>query len=297
MRVALATCAALPDGWPDDHLLAAALRRHGVEVRFAVWDDPAVGWGSFDLVLIRSTWDYTERREEFVVWAEAVGGRLRNPPPVVRWNSDKRYLAELESDGVPVVPTRIVEPGDRPPELRGEVVVKPTVSAGARATGRFGEAAHDEGLALLARLGEAGRPAMVQPYLAGVDAVGETALVCFGGRVSHVLRKRAVLRPDEVAPIRTEGIAAAEAMFDDDLVRPGHSSDQQQEVASRVLEWMARRFGGPPLYARVDVVPAPDGDPVLLELEAVEPNFYLTTSEGAAERLASAVLDEAGALG
>ena len=111
MRIGLATCAALPDGWHDDHRLAAALREGDADCRFAVWDDPAVDWDRFDLVLIRSTWDYTERRDEFVSWAEAVGERLRNPPAVVRWNSDKHYLADLEAAGLPVVPTPVRRAG------------------------------------------------------------------------------------------------------------------------------------------------------------------------------------------
>jgi hypothetical protein len=296
MRIGLATCAALRDGWSDDQLLAEALRGRGAEATFAVWDDPAVQWQRFDLVLIRSTWDYTERRDDFVAWAEAVGERLRNPPAVVRWNSDKHYLAELESAGVPVVPTRIVEPGDRPPELNGEVVIKPAVSAGALATGRFGPGAHGQARSLLTRLGAEGRAAMVQPYLTGVDADGETAVVYFGGEVSHVLRKNAVLGPDEEAPVREDRITAAEPYFDEGLVGRGEADPRQRELAGLVLEWIRSRFGLP-LYARVDLVPGPDGAPVLLELEAVEPNFYLATSDGAADRLATAVLDAARRLG
>jgi glutathione synthase/RimK-type ligase-like ATP-grasp enzyme len=98
-----------------------------------------------------------------------------------------------------------VEPRDPAPALDGEIVVKPTVSAGARDTGRFGPDTHGNALALLARLGTAGRTAMVQRYLPGVEAHGETAIVLFGGAPSHVLRKRAVLRPDEEAPVRNDG--------------------------------------------------------------------------------------------
>lgn len=297
MRVGLATCAALPDGWPDDHSLARALGLRGVDACLKVWDEVGVDWDRFDLVLIRSTWDYTEKRDAFLRWAERLGQRLRNPPSLVRWNSDKRYFADLEAAGPPVVPTRFVEPGAEPPVLGGEVVIKPVVSAGARDTGRFGEEARPAADSLLCRLGEKGRTAMVQPYLPAVDSEGETAIVFFGGSESHVLRKRAVLCPDEEAPIREQGIAAAEVMFDDGLVGPGSASAEQEQVARRVVEWLRQRFETAPLYARVDLVPGPGGEPVLLELEAVEPNFYLATSIGAAERLASAVLDEAHALG
>jgi glutathione synthase/RimK-type ligase-like ATP-grasp enzyme len=296
MLVGLATCAALPDGWPDDHLLSAALKAAGAEPSFVVWDDPTVDWDSYELVLIRSTWDYTDKRDAFLGWAERLGARLRNPPALVRWNSDKRYLAELEAAGLPVVPTRFVEPGEEPPALDGELVIKPVVSAGARDTGRFGHAARSAAEALLGRLALEGRAAMVQPYLAAVDSEGETAIVFFGGSESHVLRKRAVLRPDEEAPIRRQGIAAAEVMFDEDLVGGGEATEDQRATAAEILDWVAERFEAP-LYARVDLARGTDGRPVLLELEAVEPNFYLHTSPGAAARLAEAVLDDLRALG
>jgi O-ureido-D-serine cyclo-ligase len=137
---------------------------------------------------------------------------------------------------------------------------------------------------------------MVQPYLACVDEEGETAIVFFGGSESHVLRKRAVLRPDEEAPVRREGIAAAEVMFDEDLVGGGEATQEERATAAGILDWVAARFEAP-LYARVDLVPGADGRPVLLELEAVEPHFYLHTSQGAAARLAEAVLDDLRALG
>lgn len=296
MKVGLATCAALPDGWPDDHALFGALAERGVQASFEVWEDGEVAWDRFELVLIRSTWDYTEKRDAFLDWAERLGARLRNPPSLVRWNSDKRYLADLAAAGLPVVPTRFVEPGTEPPALDGELVIKPVVSAGARDTGRFGRAARPNAEALLRRIGAEGRAAMVQPYLPAVDSVGETAIVFFGGSESHVLRKRAVLRPDEEAPIRREGIAAAEVMFDEDLVGGGEATEEERATAAAILDWVAERFEAP-LYARVDLVPGPDGRPVLLELEAVEPNFYLHTSPGAAARLAEAVLDDLRALG
>lgn len=295
--VALATCAALPEGWPDDHLLAAALREQGADVGFCVWDDPEVDWGRFDAVVIRSTWDYTERREQFVSWGRRVGERLRNRPDLVVWNSDKRYLADLEDAGLPIVPTRFVEPGTEPPPLDGEVVIKPVVSAGARDTGRFGPSARGEAEALLRRLAAEGRTAMVQPYLAAVDTTGETAIAYFGGVESHVLRKLAVLAPDQEAPVRDEGVSAAEAMFDKELVGAGEAGAEERELAAGILHWVGERFGSPPLYARVDMVRDEQGKPVLLELEAVEPSFYLATVAGSAARFAAAVLDERRLLG
>jgi hypothetical protein len=110
-RVALVTCTALPDLDPDDRLVLAPLAAHGVAAEAVVWDDPAVDWSGYDLVVLRSPWDYALRRDEFVAWARTVPA-LVNPADVVAWNTDKRYLAELSAAGVPTVPTAWVEPGE-----------------------------------------------------------------------------------------------------------------------------------------------------------------------------------------
>jgi hypothetical protein len=292
VRVALANCRVVPPEFDDDEMLAAALRRRGVAVELLSWD-AEVDWGEFDLVVVRSTWDYTGRLEEFRGWAGSVGGRLRNAPEVLAWNSDKRYLADLEAAGLDVVPTRFVEPGDGTPVLEGEVVVKPVVSAGGRDTGRFGPAAHGEARALLERLSAEGRAAMVQPYHGAVDERGETALVLVAGELAHVLRKRAVLRPDEVAPVRDDALGAAEAMYNPELVTAGESSADESALAARILDYVTDRFGATPLYARVDMVPGPTGDPVLIELELVEPNLYLNIYPDTADRLADAIVGQA----
>jgi len=207
---------------------------------------------------------------------------------VLRWNSDKRYLADLEEAGLPVVATEFVGPSDPIPDLEGEVVVKPTISAGARDTGRFSSCAHAGALALVARVRGEGRTAMIQPYLPAVEVHGETAIVFFAGEPSHVLRKGAVLGADEEAPLSGEGVHTAQVMWDPELVVAGQADDAECELARAVSAHLTERFGEPPLYARVDMLPGPDGEPVLLELEAVEPCLYLRTAPGAAERLAAA---------
>ena len=146
MRLAIATCAALPQLDDDGPALLAALAARGVVAEPAVWTDAAVEWGRFDAVVIRSTWDYAPRRDAFVAWAERVEAetRLVNPASVVRWNTDKRYLAQLAAAGAPTVPLTVVESLDA---LRlpsdGEFVIKPTISAGSLDTARFGPGEHD----------------------------------------------------------------------------------------------------------------------------------------------------------
>ncbi len=189
-RVALATCAVFPDGDADDAGLPAAI---GGDVTFAVWDDPEVDWAAFDLVVVRSTWDYQERRDAFLAWARGIGERLINPPAVLAWNTDKRYLHELAAAGLPVVPTTLVAPGAPFTAPAGEYVVKPTVSAGSRDTARFTVGENERAAALAAAIHASGRTAMVQPYVASVDARGETALLFFDGAFSHAIHKGPLL--------------------------------------------------------------------------------------------------------
>jgi hypothetical protein len=274
-RVALATCAALPDLDSDDALLAARLRALGVDVVTPAWDDPAAYWGAVDLVVVRSTWDYVDRLPEFLSWCAAVP-RLANPADVLAWNTDKRYLRDLEAAGVPVVPTRWLEPGDDHAPPAGEHVVKPVVSAGARDTVRC--AAGEDSTPHVRRLLDAGRAVMVQPYLAAVDAEGETALVYVDGRFSHAARKDPVLAPGAGHP-------------DDVALTARTPSRAQVAVAEAALA--AVPAAGRLLYARVDLLPGPDDAPLLGELELTEPSLLLGTDPGAAGRLSDAVLRRA----
>ncbi|HWG92774.1 MAG TPA: hypothetical protein VNU66_00930 [Mycobacteriales bacterium] len=274
MRVALATCAELPDLHEDDRPLLPALAARGVEAVVAVWDDPAVDWASLDLVVVRSTWDYVGRHAEWLAWARGVP-RLANPAGVLAWSTDKTYLRHLAAAGVPTVPTTWVEP-DRPyAPPAGEHVVKPTVSAGAADTARY--AAGEDSTAHVRRLQEQGRTAMVQPYLDAVDEAGETALLFFDGVLSHAARKAPVLVPELDDPEDVEITARS-------------PSDVEVAVADRALA--ALPFDGPLLYARVDLLPSPDG-PVVVEVELAEPSLFLTTADGAADRLADAVVRRA----
>jgi len=280
-RIAFATCARLADGFEDDREAAELL-----DAEFVVWNDPEVDWSQYDHVVIRSAWDYTIQRDAFVAWARSLGDKVSNPPELIAFNSDKAYLGAL---GVPTVPTTYVVPGGEVPALRGEIVVKPTVSAGGRDTGRFDPDHHDEARALIAEITGAGRVAMVQPYVEGVDAQGETAVVFLGGEVSHVLHKKPVLREQGTQPLLDPDDPASEAavMHDDDLVTAHEASPEFLDLAHAAAGEIGARFGVP-LYLRVDMVPGPSG-PVVMELEAVEPCLYLDLVPGAAKRLADAV--------
>lgn len=291
-RIAIATAAEFPDLDEDGPVLVEALARHGAAAEPAVWTDPRVDWSAYDLVVVRATWDYAPRRDEFVAWAGRVAEatRIANPVAALAWNTDKTYLRDLAAAGLPVVATEWLVPGDRfvVPE-RGEYVVKPAVSAGSKDTNRYLSGDHDElavthATALLAE----GRTVMVQPYLADVDTAGETALLFFGGAYSHAIRKGPLLTP------AMEPVAGA---YKEEEILPRDPSASEREVAERVLDALAdvsptRREELP--YARVDLVPGPDGAPMLLELELAEPSMFLVHDGAggakAADRFARALV-------
>lgn len=294
MRIAIATFEGMPPEFGgDDRLLVDKLRQRDAEVTYVPWSDPTADWSSPDLVHARSPWDYTLRHAEFIEWIHAVAAPLENDPALIEWNSDKRYLVDLAAAGIPVVETSYVGPDDAPGAFDGEVVVKPTISAGARETGRFGPASAEQGLALVARITGGGGTAMIQRFLPSVETAGETAVVMIAGEVSHVLRKRPVLRADEVAPTREDELGVAESMYDPDLVVPGSAEEDEFELAQSVLATLSARFATTPLVARVDMLRDDAGEPVLLELEAIEPNLYFSQVPEAADRLADAIIARA----
>jgi len=147
----------------------------------------------------------------------------------------------------------------------------------------------DEALALVERIRASGRVAIVQSYLADVDRNGETALVFVAGEISHVLNKRPVLRGEGEAPLGAGPLQAAAVMTEDGLVVPAHGDDAQREFAAEVMAAVGERFGTP-LYARVDIAADDDGQPLLMELEAIEPCLYFATVPGSGARFARAVL-------
>jgi hypothetical protein len=266
VRVALAGCSGVAD--PDEPLLVDALERLAISAVGVPWDAD-VDWTSYDLVVVRSTWDYVHRRDEFLAWADAVP-RLANPAAVLRWNTDKRYLAQLAAAGVPVVPTTYVTSDFEPPT--GSYVVKPTISAGAEDTARYGPDDAELAAEHVQRLLAAGREVMVQPYLASVETVQETSVLYVGGGYSHGARKGRVLTG-----------TGALSPHDWDL---GVREPSAAELA--VAEQVLAQVEEPLLYARVDLLAGDDG-PLLLELELTEPYLFLALADGAADRLAAAI--------
>jgi hypothetical protein len=266
-HLAVAGCAKWPDLRDDWPLLQRALAQHDINAVTVTWNDPSIDWADYDLVLATGVWDYIHHLDEFLAWTDRVGAltRLINPAPVLRWNADKHYLADLSAAGVPVVPTTFVDPGDVTlPD--GEFVVKPTVSAGSFQTGRYGPGHDDQARALahIAELHALHRDVMVQPYQAAIDQVGETGLIFLGGTFSHAIGKAALLHLDTVP--------AADSFPAPVSITP--ASAAQLDVATTALT-AAQRLVGPITYARVDLVPDGDGAPTLMELEVLDPALFL----------------------
>jgi hypothetical protein len=172
--IVLAGCQQRVAGDGNDAGLVAALRRRGLHARWLSWDDPEVT--RMHLVILQATCDYASRLDEFLTWTTGVTNLL-NPPAVVAWNADRRYLKDLAGRGVPTVPGEIYGPGDRIRLPRtGDVFVGPTIGTGTRRWARRSEAA-----AHAAELHAAGQAVVVQPG----GSAQETVLVFLGGAPSH----------------------------------------------------------------------------------------------------------------
>ncbi|PEG34016.1 hypothetical protein CQY20_27690 [Mycolicibacterium agri] len=263
-RIVLAGCPALPEGDGDDAELVGALRERGLHARWLSWDDQETL--SADLVILRATWDYIDRLDEFLAWTTRVRNLL-NPPAVVGWNTDKRYLADLADAGVPTVPSSFFAPGERVRVPKGEVVVKPSIGAGSVGAQRFtdAQAAREHAAALQ----DAGKTVLIQPYDARVED-GETALVFLVGEQSHAFTKAAILPPAGQRPVFDPSGTYAE-----ETLTPAEPDFELWDVGHAALEAAAARLNinaTDLLYARVDLIGGPDR-PVLLELELVEPSL------------------------
>jgi glutathione synthase/RimK-type ligase-like ATP-grasp enzyme len=266
-----------------DAALHTALTSRGVAFDRPRWNDPEVDWSGYDIAVVRTVWDYTSDRDAFVTWAGRAGActRLENPPDVLRWNTHKGYLMELEERGAPIVPTAWLGRGDHVDLAalcgsRGwdEIVVKPAVAAGSDGLIRAGggaaghRRAQDELDALLAT-----GDVMVQPFRSRI-VEGELSLVAVDGRVTHAVRKQPA-EGDFRVQGRFGGRYAPEALSPD---------------AVGLAEWLLSLLGTVLLYARIDLVTADDGTLELGELEATEPDLYLEHSDEGTRALVDAIL-------
>lgn len=280
-RVAIATCTEHAALDAEGRLLLDALRERGIDAEAAVWtDEPAAGWDAYDLVVLRSTWDYTFMHARFLQWTARIGDRLLNAPDVVAWNADKRYLFDLAAAGLATVPTAYLPPGTAFTPPPGRFVAKPAVAAGSRGAAVFDDARHVAAQRHVAALHAEGHDVLVQPYLDAVDgAEAETALVFIDGTPSHAMRKGPLLALDVPPP---------DGLFRQEQMSPAQAAADALQLGELVHAYVEHRFGRP-LYARVDVLRDGDGEPRVLELELVEPSLFLDFAPGSAQALAGAI--------
>jgi len=281
--IALATAARLPDGMADTPHLVGALAASGVTARTVTWDDAEVDWSAFSMVLTHCTWDYLSRREDFLGWlaARSAAGQLVNRLTLLEATLDKAYLLRLAEAGIEVPPTVRVERGREAADAglagrlgEGPLVLKPAVGGGGHEVWRCADAV---AVAEVAAAELADRPVVVQAFQRSVTERGEYSAVMVAGRLSHAVVKRP--RPGDFRVHRRYGATRAT------VTAPGWLPD----YCDRVLA----ALGGEPLYARIDfLLPRPE-QPVLMEVELLEPDLYLREAEGAAAGFASALIAHA----
>jgi O-ureido-D-serine cyclo-ligase len=288
----------------DESLLVAALQDLGATVEVVAWDDEAIDYRAFGLALLRSPWDYVERLPQFLAWASQVAEvtRLENPLSVVRWSTDKHYLAELAAALPPgtVIPSCFIEPGEAAGAAVArflaretactEVVVKPAIGAGSRDVQRHRRDARAAIEAHVLRLHAAGRSALLQPYLARIEREGEAALIYLDGVFSHAVSKAPLLLHGGTAFAGGRHTTAAGA---DSAIAPRAPAQDELALAQQVLAVLPASAACPgprsPLYTRVDLIRDDEGRPLLLELELFEPSLFLAHAPGAAARFAACV--------
>lgn len=275
----LATCSDHPTGVTEDHLLLDALASLRQAAAIRPWDAGDWRLASSDLCVIRSTWNYVDKRDEFAAWRRDVAarGRLVNPLDVIEWNIDKRYLVELQSRGAPTVPTVLVAAGVacRLEEFFAtfgceELVVKPTVGAGS--SGLEIHAIDD-----LNENSEGVRSwpydVLLQPLVPAICTEGEWSLVFVTGVFQHAIRKRPARgdirsQPEFGATVTTEA-------------PPSYVLDAAEQTIAT---------GPATTFARIDLVDN-NGAALLMEAEYIEPQLFLEGQAGTVRAFAEALAE------
>jgi glutathione synthase/RimK-type ligase-like ATP-grasp enzyme len=279
-RLALITYGGLPHGAESERLMLPYLAASGVETEIIDWRSAGYDFSQFDLIVLRSCWDYHFRAAEFVDWLQRTSRatKVLNDPETVLWNHNKFYLREVEALGIEIVPTVFVN-GSGPislsawQEIRSwkKSVVKPAVSASAHKTWLFDTVAVPDDDELKSKMD--GEAFLIQQFIPQIETQGEISFIYIDGVCSH-----AVLKKPSAGDFRVqkEHGGSAESFHPSPALLA-----QSNEIAAKV---------GPvrdSLYCRIDAV-ARDGKLVLMELELIEPELFL--GEGPAEGFADAIV-------
>jgi glutathione synthase/RimK-type ligase-like ATP-grasp enzyme len=273
VKLRIATCRTLPEVDPDQEPLGRALAAARIDAALVAWDDPSADWDAPIPTIIRSTWNYPLALDAFLAWIDraSAAAPLLNPADVIRTNVKKRYLLDLKARGVATVPTQLAAAGVAIEIDAKRIVIKPEVGAGSLGTRLFDrdDPAAAVHLAELTRTGFA----LVQPFVASVDDYGERSLIWIDGQITHAIRKsprfagdiERVDGPVPIAPLERTLAEAALAPFLDRI-----------------------------LYARVDLARDDRGQPMIMELELVEPSLFFSRHPPALDRYIRALIRKLG---
>jgi hypothetical protein len=265
----------------EDADLVAFLTGKGLDVVTAIWDDENVDWSSFDVAVIKSPWDYHNRLNEFLAWADRVeklGVKVLNPVEIIKWNSHKRYLKEIIKTGLPVIPARYLEKGSsfdgRFFDLFSteKLVVKPCVSANAQNTITVTESNLNKRTKEIEQLLKE-RDYMVQPFVEEIKH-GEWSFLFFNGKYSHCALKTP--KPDD---FRVQHYHGGTITYP--VPVPVHI-----QQAGKYLKYLPQ----PVLYARVDGVII-NNSFELMELELIEPYLFFNGNNKLLENYYQALIE------
>jgi glutathione synthase/RimK-type ligase-like ATP-grasp enzyme len=281
-RVALITWSGLPEGAASERLLLPHLAAANVEVQFIDWRSASCDFSRFDLLVLRSCWDSHLHGAQFVEWLQRTGAivPIVNDVETVLWNRDKFYLRELEAQGIEIAPTIFVADGQEIgstewSQIQGwsKVVVKPAVSASAHNTWLGDSTEFPTQAELTHRM--QGEAFLVQQFIPEIQTQGEISFTLIDGAYSHAVQKR---------PAAGDFRVQEEHGGSSELFVPSSSLLGQVDAIAGAVPQVRKS-----LYCRIDVVERA-GKLVLMELELIEPELYLNLAEGAAERLAKAII-------
>jgi len=281
-KVALITWSGLLGGAESERLLLPHLAAAGVEPQIVDWRTAGVSLSAFDLVVLRSCWDYHLRGAEFTEWLLLTANSVPvlNDVKTVLWNRNKFYLGELAAMGIEIAPTVFVNgSGPITPSAWQEIrswkksVVKPAVSASAHKTWLFDTVAIPDEEELKSKMD--GEPFLIQQFIPEIETHGEISFIYIDGRYSYAALKRPA---EGDFRVQKEHGGSVKLFHPDSALL-----DQANEIAGMVAQVRDS------LYCRIDAV-ARDGKLVLMELELIEPELFLGLAEGAAERFADAIV-------
>lgn len=279
-KIALLTCDRFPDLYDTDQKLIPLLNSFGYHVKAEIWDNPAVDWCQYDVLIFRNTWDYYLKIDAFNVWLDFIneaGIRSFNPVSVIQWNKHKFYLREFQSIGIPVIPSIFVTSTEDLdiakilPEDWQQVIIKPAVSAGSHLTTLF-DAKEAATVSENYRNTANKQDLILQKFIPQIQSAGEISLLYFDKKFSHAVRKT-----PKAGDFRIQSMFGGKY----EAYLP---SDSLLSVAQKIVDFI----GDDLLYARVDGILI-DGVFHLMELELIEPDLYLDYVENGSGKFADTI--------